>query len=823
VSAGPDQGPERGRADQPARLGPLPRPLALALLAVWVLLTAIAAISLITGPAPWSGELEGLVPDAHRTPGGRTLVLLRVDAEALAAKQAPELALDDTSELDPRTIFAEAGFVIEEVFPDERIPLAPPKTEITRWLDAHALYLLPIDTHAALAERLTDAAMLAQVQSLGARLSSPLYSVSGDQPRRDPLGIHELTESEAGRLGHIAELPGADAPQVGANGDLISARGDLALIGLSTTRAPEQLQVELEAALEHLPVEIELIDPRLQTASVASRLADSWWAPLGGCFAGLIVLLAVTMRQATPVLVMIACLASGWVVLAWLGGALGLAGLDLLSLALSIMLLGFACDAGLRLPDIGARGWASTLILAGALVPLALSPYPLWQRWALVWPLAFVLVALCLRVLFPILLELAFSALRPRPEPGALPAKLGAFEWRSWSIRATPRPVVALLVCVGLCAAAIAMAPRLHYRAPARIPLVEDEQRSRERELTEHFFDPSMVVTVSTPADAERSRELGSPEAAALEAAAQSIAALAELVPGEARRIDTPASFVLTRYELEARKEALAKLKLGERMEMLQLLIADRGLRAEAFSEFVHGTADIDDLPSAAAALDGPLGPWIRGYAVATDDEVDGGAIELRGRVELRGQDGLPLASLSDARLAELPPLRGPAIAAMVDRRELAGRGGLVAVAGLWLTALLVWLGTGELVSAIACALVAASCEAGLVVALALLGQPSGPQLLPVVILVGAAAGLAGARVCREPQPGSMQALLVASGCQIVAGVVLLSSSEPSWRELGLALAIGSALACALGHFITPGLAALLRRRPVSTRPEGQA
>jgi hypothetical protein len=696
---------------------------------------------------------------------------------------------------------AEAGFAIEEAFPDERVPLAPPKTEITRWLDAHALYLLPIDAHAALAERLSDAAMLAQVQSLAARLSSPLYSVSGDQPRRDPLGIHELTAAEAGQLGHVSEVPDATAPTVGANGDLISAAGDRALISLLTTRPPEQLQAQLEAALAVLPVEVQLIDARLQTASVAARVGAAAWALLGGCFAGLILLLSLTLRKVTPVLVMTACLASGWVVAMWLGVSFGLVKLDLLSLALSMLLLGFACDAALRLPEIGWRGWVSTLMLALALAPLWLSPYPLWQRWALLWPLAFGLLTLTLRVLVPIVLELVRGELR----------------WPQWSGRVTPRPVLALLACVGLCGAASWLAPQLDYRGPARLPLLDDEQRTHEQELTQHFFDPSMIVEVGTRSDTEHESRLGSPEAAALDAAAESIEALSQLVPGEARRIDSPASFVLPQTELEARKQALTKLKLGERMQMLQLMLVDRGLRSEAFSEFVHATADIDDLPSAAAALDGPLGPWIRGYTRAGDD----GATELLGRVELRGRAGLPVASLSDAQLAELPPLRGPAIATMIDHRELTPRLLLVLVAGWWLAALLVWLGTGELASAIACAIVAASCVAGLVVALWLLEQPGGSHLLPVLLLVGAAAAVTGARACRTNSLGQplLAGLLVSSGCQVVVGVVLMSSSEPLWRELGLGLAIGSLLAGGLGLTITPGLAAMLRRR---SQPEGR-
>src|SRR5690606_37721346 len=135
----------------------------------------------------------------------------------------------------------------------ERIPLAPPKAEINRWLDSHALYLLPIETHESLAERLSDARMLAEVQGLEARLSSPLFSVSGEQPRRDPLGIRELTDAEIGRLGHVAEIPGSDDPRVGPSGDLIAASGDRALIALRSDRSPDQLLGDLRVAIAELP------------------------------------------------------------------------------------------------------------------------------------------------------------------------------------------------------------------------------------------------------------------------------------------------------------------------------------------------------------------------------------------------------------------------------------------------------------------------------------------------------------------------------------------------------------------------------------------
>lgn len=787
--------------DHGPRLGPLPRPLALALIGVWALLTIVASIATLRTPPAWSGELEGLLPEHDRSPRDRVLVLLRVHLDVDVGAQPGEGRTDGDDELDPRTLLAEAGFAIEEAFPDRRVPLAPPKTEITRWLDAHALYLLPIETHAALAERLADEAMRAQVQGLVARLSSPLYAVSGDQPRRDPLAVHELTDREAGRLGHVAEVPGSDAPQVSASGDLIAAGGDRALIALLSEADEdlEQLRTKLEAAIEPLPISIALIHPRVRQTALALALQRDAPALVGACLAGLVLLLSLSLRKVAPVLVLVALLGSIALVLSWAAP-----GLDVLSLAVVIVALGLSCDLGLQLPRIGKRKLAAPLMIAGALAPLWLSPYPLWHGWAVVWPAALLSAALVLRLVFPALLALLGSELT----------------WQPPTLRWTPSAIVALLVCVGLCGTAIGVAPQLSYRAQLPMALSESDAEL-ERELIEHFFDPSMVVEARTRADPDQDpdqdEQLGNPAAAALDAAASELKPLAALVPGEARRVDTPASFVLPRAELEARKQALARLKLGERMEVLKLLLAERGLRAEAFTEFVHGAADIEDLPSSAAALDGPLGPWIRAYLTGEGPET-----ELRTRVELRGRASLPIVTFSRERMAELPPLRGPAIAAMVDQRELSRRFGLVLVAGAWLTALLVWLGTASLGIALAAALVGVTSQAGVVVGLSLLDQPIGPQLLPVLLVVATAAALAGARACAAVARGESIAwppIVTAAACLLVAGAALLSSAQPLWRELGVALAIGSVLACSLGLFVAPGLARLLRGLPAAKPP----
>lgn len=794
--------------------------MGLALIVAWAALTVLACVGLATGGSAWSGAREGLVPTDDRAIA-RAYALVAVDAAELAAAD-DERAAERSS--DPRAILAEASFAIEEALGQARRPLAPPKTEITRWLDAHALYLLPIETHTALAERLGDEAMRAEVQGLHARLSSPLFAVSGSQPRRDPLGLHALSERESGRLGHVAELPGSDAPQVSASGDLLAASGDRLLVGLDAARPVAELEAELDAAIEGLPVRVALIDARARRARVAADLDTDWKLLAAASLAALVLLLSVVLRRVVPVVLLSACLASAWVIVVWaaLGlelGVYGLGELDVASLALSVIALGLGCDAALRLPRLGPRTWAPPLLCATALLPLALSPYPLWQTWALWWLLAQLLITVIMRLVFPALLALV----------GIGPAERGP------GVRLTPTPILAAAVCLVLIGAGAWAIPQLDYRSLARPPIIDELSEAHERELVRQFFDPSMIVEArsepapETETETETMDQVGappSPAARALDAAAPTTAALASLVPTAARRIDSPGSFVLPRAELEARREALAKLELDARMAVLSELLEDRGLRAEAFAEFLRGAADIDELPSAQAALDGPLGPWIHAYLVEDPAaDADEAGVALRTFVELRGRDGLMTDPLDAETLAELPPLRGPAIAAIVDQRELGSRAGLVLAAGLWLAALIVWLASRNFATALATVFVAACAELGLGLALYLLDQPLGPHWLPIALLTGVTASLAGARACeaaRLGRPLDARAILLATGCQIALGVVMLGGPQPLWRELGLGLAVGTSLACGLGLFVTPGLDAMFGRFDRRAPDEGR-
>lgn len=766
----------------------------LAVVAIWLVVVVLALIQVLARPALDVGELEALVPSEHRSVRGEPWLLLRVD-EAALAERAREAAPDSTaseadeSELEAEGILLEAGIALEEALGHERVALAPPRSEIARWLDSHALYLLPVSAHEALALELGDANMLAEVQGLEARMSSPLFATTPEQPRRDPLNLRELTDRAAGSFGHV-EGPLADAAAyVTASGDLLGQEGQLLLIQLRSTRSPAELRQSITEALATHPVRFDLLGPEARAEQAQVQLQTSGPALLIACLAALVLVLALVLRRLVPVVALVVCLASVWLLL-----GLALGSFDLLGLAMAVILLGFGCEAALELPPIGLRGWASKLVLASALLPLLFSPYPLWQRWALVWALGYLAVAAILRVVLPAILRLVHTY---------GPAWLGHdLDWRLPGFRLRPMPVLALLVCLGLTASGAWASTRFDHRPGHLLPVRLGELDQREAELRASFFDPALIVEART-----RAVTGSNDTAAALDAASGDATALAGLVPKLARRVDSPGSFVLAKAELDERRSSLAKLDLPERMTALHDLLADQGLRAEAFAEFVRGAADIGDRPSARAALDGPLGPWIERYLSEDGSEV-------RSRVELQGEASIPVA-IDEAELAELPPLRGPAIAAIEDRREFDSRLGMLVLTGLWLIAFWVWIGTGSLAMALAVALVSLASECGLLLALVLLDQSIGSHLLPVLLLVGAATGVAAGRSCRAvalDRPMVAHGLLLAGLCQVVAGIVLLTSSQPLWRELGLAIAIGCMLAAGLGMFTGPGIARLLTR-----------
>src|SRR5690606_28121632 len=132
----------------------------------------------------------------------------------------------------------------------------------------------------------------------------------------------------------------------------------------------------------------------------------------------------------------------------------------------------------------------------------------------------------------------------------------GDIEWRRPGFRLAPMPVLAVGICVALRAAGAWASRQLSYRSGTRVTIADADAAEIERDMIDLFFDTTMIVEAPSVAETE---------ATALGAAAIDVAALAQLVPVEARRVDSPGSFVLPHAELEARKRALLGLKLDER------------------------------------------------------------------------------------------------------------------------------------------------------------------------------------------------------------------------------------------------------------------
>jgi hypothetical protein len=318
--------------------------------------------------------------------------------------------------------------------------------------------------------------------------------------------------------------------------------------------------------------------------------------------------------------------------------------------------------------------------------------------------------------------------------------------------------------------------------------------------IAEFFFSPSLIA---------EAHSFGENPAQALERAAVDARLLADLVPTYATRVDSPGSFVVRREQLDSRRSSLAQMGLRGRMTELHEALEARSLRADAFGEFLRSASDLDAIPSAEAALEGPLGEWIERYV---DETADGASI--RSYVELPPDPDTPVPSVEGAA-GDLVPLKGPVVAARHDRASFGDWLGIYTLGALWLGALLVWLGTRSLAIAVSAAFTALAAQSGLLLAMVLLRMPMGPHLLPAFLLVGAAAVVASARACRAidlRRPVVAASLLATSTCQIAAGLALMSAGEPLWQRMGLVLTLGCALASGTGFFIAPGFCAMLRR-----------
>lgn len=757
---------------------------------VWLLGAGILASRVSDqGGLGIDGEHQGLLPARHRDPTGEPWLLLRAsDSDADAEEATPDREPGEAA----RSNLLAGALAIAQAMPDDRVALAPPANAVTAWLDAHGLYLLPIERHEELAERLDEAKIAAAIQGLMARLSSPLFGVSGEEARRDPLGLAPVLERASGRLGHV-QTTDANAPVVTGSGDLLAADGRALVVQLRSTRPLDALLEDARKAVVDLPVTVSIVGPEAHRAALRDQISSRWGRLLSTLAAALTLVLALALRRIRPVLCLVAVLASGLLLLEAVAGAL-----TPLSLPFAALLPAFACGGALRLQRISGRGWAGGALIASALAPLWFSPYPEWEAWSLHWLIAATGLIVAARIVMPALLRLV----------------RGDVAWRSPGFMLAPMPALGLVLLAGLTGGGAWASGHLRYAGADTLPASDPEYTAARRQLREQFFDPTQLVEARTP---------GATPAQALERAAIEAGALAKLVGPEAVRLDSPGSYVIPTPELEARMKSLSSFELPRRMQNLHDALEAQGLRADAFTEFLHGAADIEAVPTAQAALDDALGSWMQRYLLEQPDAPPEERWLVRSVVQLEPKSAAPDVTLADGSHLELV---GPTIAARHDKALFRDRVGIYVAIGLWVGAFLVWLGTGSLAVAISAAVAGLSTQSAVLLLLAALRQSVGPHLLPALLLVGVAGIVAAGRACRAidlGRPLVAGGMLTAGICQIAAGVTLLTSPEPLWRQMGLVVASGCALAVGLGLFAAPGMCVLLRRIMGARSTEGQA
>lgn len=708
------------------------------------------------------GDVDSLLPPEHR-----------------AARDSGYLLVQHNGDLSGDELLSIADRV-HEVLDSAWIPIVAPAAERNGWLDAHALYLLPTSTHDALEERLADDNIRASVDALRSSMSSAFFGLTMSESRRDPLRLRELTAGVEARASWDAPaLASQAAPTPG--GDLLAHDGRSLLMATRSKRSGEDLAALASQAVGD-SVRITDVGPtaRQHAAETAANnaLPNALWIAL----AGMTLVIAAAVRNVRRTVAAVLCLLSGGLACA------AFVPLTPVSAPLFILALGVASGATLPHSRVSSGGWAGLLILAGALAPLAVLEFELWVRWAPLWAGVIVTMRGMTRVVLPALLEV----LRVSEAD------------RNHRIVLRPSPLFAILLSVGTLLGGWWALGDLRVRGADRLEVVPASKAAAH--VRETYFDPGLVATAHTEGDDVEQ---------ALTHAADDARMLATLIPTEARVVDTPGSLVLPAEELQRRRDGLAKLKLGERLTKLRELLSARGFRPAAFGEFLRSAADPDQVPTPAAALEGPLGPWIRGYVIERP-----GGVALQARIHLAPDpDVLPPAlQTPDGRTLLV---QGPAIGGRMQASSFIDRLGLAAGAQLWLGAFFVWLAVRRFSVAIASGLAGASVQAGVLLALRFLGISLSPALLPVFLLSGAAATVVAAGACRSTDSGTpvfATGVLAAGLAQATAGLALAASPIPLWADIGIAAAAGSLLASGIGLFVGPGLAALLDRpaRPVS-------
>ncbi|MEZ4452766.1 MAG: hypothetical protein R3B09_25115 [Nannocystaceae bacterium] len=737
------------------------RPRALVILALWIITTGALILAVgLWRPLTARGELDGLVPAERRDVHTRSTTWLVVEVtDALGSLDG------DDDPHAPSHRLLRAADRLHRALDGRWVPIAAPVQEVSVWLDRHLLFLVTPTEHARLAERLTPEAMKAAAQGIRARLTSPLFTASGEEPRRDPLGLRPLLASSIGRAAD-------DGAQATAAGDLLSGDGRRLLIEVRGDDDPTTLTDRARAAIADPGVRVAAIGEALREANARAQVREGLRGPPITAAALVLMILALGTRGVRTALIL-----TGAAIVAAIVASLWIGEVDLASVTLLPILLALAGEGVIDRRRISGVGRAAPLLLAAALAPLLLAPYPTWQAWALPWALAVILF-------FAIVHGVAPAALADAEPAGSPP--------RGPALRLRPRPWIAASIAALVVAVAVVVAPAATLVGPAAPPL-RDPAAADEAAMRRDFFDPRAVVTVDRSGD-----DLADALVRSIDAAA-----ILERPGAPARLVDAPGSLIVDDDELERRAEALAGLAVPARMRALEGAIADAGMRPSAFAEFLHGAAELDDRPSAARALAGPLRAWIDAHTRA-----DGEAVVLRSRAFFADVDAIPPELADDGAT-------GAALVDASERARLPRRLGIVAAVGLWIGALITWLTGRSLAVAVAAALTGGLAELGVIALLVALGLPLGPAMLPALLLIGALGVITGARAGRSidgDEPLAIGPTILGALAWIAGGVALLAAPEPLWQAIGAVIAGGSALALGLGLVVAPGLTHLLAR-----------
>lgn len=739
----------------------------------------LVAWLLIVGGCVWvvgvrgialSGSMSTLHREIDQAPAAPAMLLVRLPTDD---------GSQERSVRDADQVLTRVSVTLADALGERRVPLAPPASAVAGWLDAHGMYLLPRAAHPALEARLGRPEMEASVAAIRAQLASPVFGVSGLQPRRDPLDLRGLLLEHRGSLGFVESDTRAIPTGIG---DLRARDTDSLLVGLRRDVALDEVMDIARDVATQESVRIDLVGGRAWSAARERHLRTEAPRLLLLLLSVATLGLSIGMRAVSPAVQRVAL-------------GVGVVGCALLStntvapLTVPTLVTGWglvlAAAAWRPRGHLARTGW---VCLALCFAPLWLMPQNPWQHWAHTWPFAVALAVMLTRALSPRARDDGESREHTDPRPQH------------------SRRLVSAAVVIVLGAAASLSVQKMKLRASAQVPFGPPALREAGYFTDRHFFVEHNLVSFDV---------VGGSAVEVLDRAPASIEPLASLLPDRAVQLNSPGSFVLPAASLTHRRRSLRAMRIEDRMVDLKEILTSEGLRAVAFNEFLNAATQLERFPDASTALDSPLADWIGRFIREEDDRA-----VLTHQLELRRPSVDDLSALTEAGTP-----RGPAIAGIIERRDIDHQLAVLALVQLWIVGIVSWLGARNLGVALVAATTTGCSWAASLSAAALLGIRLGPQLYPVLLGVAALSAVGALRTLDltrpgdPPRPRAHTFELLPPALLALSGAALLGTRQPWWAEAGALLALGALLGAAIGRFSARGLLDIFAARPHANTP----